>query len=63
MSAGDVIFLSTGRWARRAALGPWQLSGNAAGFHASVGPWIKARDVALVGAAAHYAPAPGSQRA
>ena len=49
VSAGDAIFLLTGRWARRAALGPWTLSGNAAGFHASVGPWIKARDVAFVG--------------
>ena len=49
VSAGDVIFVRTGRWARRAALGPWQLSGNSAGLHASVLPWIKERGVAFVG--------------
>ena len=36
VSAGDIIFVRTGRWARRAALGPWQVSGNSAGLHASV---------------------------
>jgi kynurenine formamidase len=49
VSAGDVIFVYTGRWARRAALGPWRVSGNSAGLHASVMPWIKERDVAFVG--------------
>ena len=49
VSAGDVIFVYTGRWARREALGPWQVSGNSAGLHASVLPWIKERDVAFVG--------------
>jgi kynurenine formamidase len=46
---GDAIFLRTGRWARRAKLGPWNIAQNAAGFHASVGPWFKARGVAFVG--------------
>ena len=49
VSSGDVIFVRTGRWARRAALGPWQVSGNSAGLHASVLPWIKERGVAFVG--------------
>ena len=49
VSAGDVIFVYTGRWARREALGPWSVSGNSAGLHASVIPWIKERDVAFVG--------------
>ena len=49
VSAGDVIFVRTGRWARRAALGPWKVSGNSAGLHASVLPWIKERGVAAVG--------------
>ena len=49
VSAGDIIFVRTGRWARRAALGPWQVSGNSAGLHASVLPWIKERGVAAVG--------------
>jgi len=46
---GDAILLYTGRWARREKLGPWNVGGNAAGFHASVAPWIKSRGVALVG--------------
>jgi kynurenine formamidase len=49
VSSGDAIFLRTGRWARRAKLGPWNLSQNAAGFHASVARWFKARGVAFVG--------------
>ncbi len=49
VSPGDVIFVRTGRWARRAELGPWQVSGNSAGLHASVLPWIKERGVAFVG--------------
>jgi kynurenine formamidase len=46
---GDALVLRTGRWARRAALGPEPALNNAAGFHVSVGPWIKARDVAIAG--------------
>ena len=49
VSSGDAIFVRTGRWARRAELGPWQVSGNSAGLHASVLPWIKERGVAFVG--------------
>ena len=46
---GDAVFVRTGRWARRAALGPWDLSQQAAGLHASAMPWIKARDVSFLG--------------
>ena len=49
VSPGDAIFVRTGRWARRAALGPWQVSGNSAGLHASVLPWIRDRGVSFVG--------------
>jgi kynurenine formamidase len=49
VASGDVIFLRTGRWARRASLGPWDVAATAAGFHASVVPWIKERDVSFVG--------------
>ena len=49
VSPGDALFLRTGRWARRAELGPWQLSGNSAGIHASVIRWIREQDVALFG--------------
>jgi kynurenine formamidase len=46
---GDVLLLRTGRWARRAAVGPWNVAQRAAGFHASIAPWIKSRGVAIVG--------------
>ena len=46
---GDAILLRTGRWARRDKVGPWVVGRNAAGLHASVAPWIKARGVAFVG--------------
>ena len=49
MQPGDAVFLRTGRWARRADVGPWQLSGNSAGIHASVIRWIRGEDVALFG--------------
>ncbi len=46
---GDAIILYTGRWARRAKVGPWPLPGPVAGFHVSVGRFLKERDVAVVG--------------
>jgi kynurenine formamidase len=49
VGAGDAVFIYTGRWARRAALGPWNVGGNAAGLHASAAAWLKTRDVALLG--------------
>ena len=45
---GDAIFLRTGRWARRAKLGPWAVGQNEAGYHASVAPWLKDRGVAFL---------------
>jgi kynurenine formamidase len=47
VSAGDAVILRTGRWARRAKVGPWDAIKAASGFDVTVGPWIKARDVAL----------------
>jgi len=49
VSPGDVIFLRTGRWARRAAKGPWPVGRNSAGFHASCAKWLHDRGVAMVG--------------
>jgi kynurenine formamidase len=49
VASGDAILLRTGRWARRAKLGPWNVGQNAAGLHASAVPWIKERGVAFVG--------------
>ena len=46
---GDAIFVRTGRWARRADVGPWALAEQAAGLHASAMAWIKARDVSFLG--------------
>jgi len=47
VSAGDVVFIRTGRWARRASLGPW--GGKFAGLHGSCVRWLKQRDVAVLG--------------
>ena len=44
VGAGDVILLHTGRWAR-----PAQAGEPLAGYHPSVIPWLKARDVAVLG--------------
>jgi kynurenine formamidase len=49
IGSGDAVFLRTGRWARRDKEGAWNVAVNAAGFHASVMPWLKQRDVALFG--------------
>jgi kynurenine formamidase len=46
---GDALLVRTGRWARRQALGPWNVGQNAAGLHASTAAWLKARGVALIG--------------
>lgn len=49
LTPGDVIFVRTGRWARRAAVGPWDVSRNSAGLHASCAKWIKQHDIAIIG--------------
>src|SRR5581483_1241425 len=46
---GDALLFRTGRWARRAAEGAWRIMENSAGLHASCLPWLKKRDVAVVG--------------
>ena len=46
---GDVILLYTGRWKRRAALGPTRISDGVAGYHADVAYFMKARGVAFIG--------------
>jgi kynurenine formamidase len=51
VGSGDALFIRTGRWARRKAVGPWDTSrtGRRAGLHESVIPWLKQRDIALLG--------------
>lgn len=46
---GDIIFLHTGRWTRREALGPWPTSEGVAGYHADVAYFLKERGVAMIG--------------
>ena len=49
IGSGDALLIRTGRWARRAKLGPWNAAREAAGLHASAMPWLKQRDIALLG--------------
>ena len=46
---GDAFLLRWGRWARQEAIGPFDTGAEAAGLDNSVIPWLKARDVALIG--------------
>ena len=59
VGAGDAMLLSWGRWARREALGPFDTWAEAAGFDNSVIPWLKERDIAILGwETPGYAPRP-----
>ena len=49
VGAGDALLLRWGRWARRAKLGPWPIDEQSAGLDNSVLPWLKKRDIALLG--------------
>jgi kynurenine formamidase len=49
VESGDAILVRTGRWARRKLEGPWDVMKGTAGLHASCLPWLKKRDVAVVG--------------
>jgi len=53
VSAGDALFVRTGVWARRKAVGPWLRGraegGRSAGLDPSVIPWLKQRDIAILG--------------
>ena len=48
-----------GRWARRAKLGTWPVNDAMAGLDNSVIPWLKRRDIAILGwEVPGYAPRP-----
>jgi kynurenine formamidase len=53
VGAGDALFVRTGVWARRKAEGPWlrgrAAGGKSAGLDPSVIPWLKQRDIAILG--------------
>ena len=48
LGPGDAMIVRTGRWAKRAAEGPWEYGLAGAGLHASVLPWLKAREISLL---------------
>jgi hypothetical protein len=48
IGAGDALLIRSGRWAKRAAEGPWAYGQGGAGLHASVLPWLRARDVSIL---------------
>ena len=49
VGSGDAMLFRWGRWARQDAIGPFDTGAEAAGLDNSVIPWLKARDVALIG--------------
>ncbi|MDX2042159.1 MAG: cyclase family protein [Acidobacteriota bacterium] len=50
VGAGDAVFIRTGRWARRAVKGSWDVEKDgSAGLHASCARWLKQRDVSILG--------------
>jgi kynurenine formamidase len=49
VESGDAILIRTGSWARRLAESEEAVEKNFAGLHASCLPWLKKRDVAIVG--------------
>lgn len=49
VSEGDVILLYTGRWKRRAEVGPWKTADGVAGYHADVAYFLKERGVSFIG--------------
>ncbi len=66
VSAGDALFVRTGVWARRKALGPWLRGraegGRSAGLDPSVIPWLKKREIAIMGSDHPQYVAPSSLR-
>lgn len=56
---GDALLLGWGRWVRREKLGPWNITAQTAGLDNSVIPWLKKRDIAILGwETPGYAPQP-----
>lgn len=49
VGSGDVLLIRTGRWERVRQKGQWNFLEKAAGSHASIAKWLKARDVAVIG--------------
>jgi kynurenine formamidase len=45
---GDVVLVRTGRWAKRAEIGPYSLQGGSPGVHVSTLPLLHERDAAVL---------------
>lgn len=58
IQSGDAVFVRTGRWAYRAAKGPWDIGSHAAGLSALCARWLKQRDVAVLGSDSSHDAAP-----
>ena len=48
IGSGDALLIRTGRWLMREEEGPWAYNRGGAGLHASVIPWLRERDIALL---------------
>ena len=61
VASGDALFIRIGRWVRRAEVGPWSVHQEVAGLDPSCIPWLRERDVALLGSESSMdvAPPPG----
>jgi kynurenine formamidase len=46
--SGDAVLIRTGRWARRDAKGPWDISSASAGLDPSAVVWLRKRDAAFL---------------
>ncbi len=56
---GDAMFIRWGRWARQEDIGPFDTGAEAAGPDNAVIPWLRERDVAVIGwETPGYAPSP-----
>jgi len=58
VGAGDALFIRTGRWVRQAQTGA---ANDTSGFDASVIPWLKKRDVAVLGSESALDARPSSE--
>jgi kynurenine formamidase len=49
VESGDAVLIRTGRWTRAEVEGNWDIMKSTAGLHTSCLPWLKQRDVAVIG--------------
>lgn len=49
VESGDALLIRTGRWTRGEVEGTWDVMKDSAGLHAACLPWLKKRNVALIG--------------